>query len=188
MWRFIKRLAAVLAVVLALFAGYLAYLQLSGNFHAVVPGEVYRAAQMDGQRLARWKREYGIASILNLRGENPGQDWYEAERGVAERLGIVHVDFAMSAAQELDFDQVQRLLQIMRDAPKPMLIHCQGGADRTGLAAALYVAGIAQGGEDASEWQLSPLFGHIGMPLLSKAWPMDITWERMEPWLGFPDS
>ncbi|MBO9453696.1 tyrosine-protein phosphatase [Paracoccus sp. R12_1] len=188
MWRWIRRCLAGVGVVMAAAIIYLAYLQLSGNFHAVVAGEVYRAAQMDGQRLARWKREHGIATVLNLRGENTGADWYEAERGVAERLGIGHIDFRMSAARSLDRAQVQDLLQVMRDAPKPLLIHCMGGADRTGLASALYVAGIAGGGEEAAEWQLSPIFGHIGIPGLSRAYPMDVTWEDMEPWLGFPDS
>lgn len=177
-----------MAVLLAVFVGYLALLQLSGNFHAVVPGQIYRAAQMDGQKLARWKREHGIASILNLRGENTGADWYEAERGVADRLGIRHLDFRMSAAKELTAAEVQALLALMRDAPKPMLIHCMGGADRTGLASALYVAGIAGGSEAAAEWQLSPIFGHIGIPWVSRAWAMDATWERVEPLLGFPDS
>ncbi|MDO5706646.1 MAG: hypothetical protein Q4G49_16470 [Paracoccus sp. (in: a-proteobacteria)] len=68
------------------------------------------------------------------------------------------------------------------------MIHCKSGADRTGLAAALYVAGIAKGGEFAAEWQLSPRYGHIGIPWLSRAWPMDLTWEAMEPALGFPES
>lgn len=186
--RWLKRTAAVAASLLLTFVAYLAYLQLSGNFHAVVAGQVYRAAQMDGQKLVRWKRDHGIATILNLRGQNDGADWYETERAVADRLGIAHLDFRMSAANELTPDEVQALLALMRDAPKPMLIHCMGGSDRTGLASALYVAGIAGGGEEAAEWQLSPIFGHIGIPWLSNAWAMDVTWENVEPMLGFPDS
>lgn len=188
MRRWARRVACGAGIVLAGFVLWLAWLQVTGNFHAVVAGEAYRAAQMDGQRLARWKRQHGIASILNLRGDNTGADWYEAERGTADRLGIVHLDFRMSAATELSAEEVQALLQLMRDAPKPMLIHCQAGADRTGLAAALYVAGISGGGEAAAEWHLSPVFGHIGIPWLSRSWPMDLNRERMEPWLGFTDS
>lgn len=184
----VRRLLAVLAIAAPLLVAYLAYLQISGNFHQVSPGRVYRAAQMDGQALARWKREYGIASVLNLRGENTGADWYETERAVADRLGIRHIDFRMSASNELDQQQVQALLKVMRDAPKPMLIHCMGGSDRTGFASALYVAGIERRGEMAAEWQLSLAFGHVGIPWVSKAWAMDQTWERIEPWLGFPDS
>lgn len=185
MWRWIKRGAAAVALTLVGVTGYLGWLQASGNFHEVSPGTVYRAAQMDGQALARWKREYGIASVLNLRGENSGADWYETELALSDRLNIEHIDFRMSASTELTGPEALALADVMRNAPKPMLIHCRGGSDRTGLASALYVAQIDKQGESAAEWQLSLAFGHIGIPWLSKAWPMDRTWERIEPWLGF---
>lgn len=174
-----------LGIVLFALVGYLGWLQFSGNFHEVSPGTVYRAAQMDGQVLARWKREYGIASVLNLRGENAGADWYETELALTDRLGIEHIDFRMSASKELRGPEVLRLIKVMRDAPKPMLIHCQAGADRTGLASALYVAAIDGKTEGSAEWHLSLAYGHNGIPWISKAWPMDETWERIEPWFGF---
>lgn len=177
-----------LAFGLIAVVGYLAFLHVSGNFHVVSNGQVYRAAQMDGQALVRWHQQHGIASILNLRGENTGEDWYETERAVSERLGITHIDFRMSAQKELTQPEVEALMKIMQDAPKPMLIHCMAGADRTGLASAMYVAGIEKLGEDAAERQLSLTYGHVGLPWISKAWAMDRTWERIEPWLGFPGS
>lgn len=184
----IKRLALLCVCLLICTVGYLSYLQISGNFHPVSPGTVFRAAQMDGQKLARWKREHGIASILNLRGQNDGEDWYETERGVADRLGITHIDFPMSASTELTDTEVQALIEVMRGAPKPLLIHCRAGADRTGIAAALYLAGIEGRSEAVAEAHLSLAYGHIGLPWVSKAWAMNVTWERIEPWLGYPDS
>lgn len=188
MWRGTRRLLGVLGIIFAITVCYLGFLHLSGNFHEVSNGQVYRAAQMDGQALARWKREYGIASVLNLRGENAGADWYETELALTNHLNIKHIDFRMSARKELDKEQVMALIEVMKAAPKPLLIHCLGGADRTGLASALYVAGVDKGGEEAAEWQLSLAYGHIGIPWISQAWPMDTTWEDMEAWLGFPNS
>ncbi|MFD1795352.1 protein tyrosine phosphatase [Paracoccus aurantiacus] len=188
MWRAIRRGLAVLGILLIGCIGYLAYLQLSGNFHEVSPGAVYRAAQMDGQKLVRWNRDHKIASVLNLRGQDDGTDWYETEKAVTDRLGIKHIDFRMSASSELTADEARKLIEIMRDAPKPMLIHCKSGADRTGLASALYVAGIDGGTEGEAERQLSAIYGHIGLPAVSAAYAMDKTWERMEPELGFYDS
>lgn len=187
MKRILKRTALLMLLPSIAIVGYLAFLQLSGNFHVVSDGQVYRAAQMDGQALARWSREHGIASVLNLRGSNAGADWYETERAVSDRLGLEHIDFRMSARKELTDPEVQALLAIMEAAPKPLLIHCMGGADRTGIAAALYVAGIEGRGEDAAERQLSLEYGHINLPW-AQAWAMNVTWERIEPWLGFHDS
>ena len=84
--------------------------------------------------------------------------------------------------------EVMRLIEVMRAAPKPLLIHCQGGADRTGLALALYAAVIDDCGAEAAEWQLPLRYGHISVPGPGRAWPMDQTWEAMEPLIAFTDS
>jgi protein tyrosine/serine phosphatase len=73
---------------------------------------------------------------------------------------------------------------MLKDAPKPILIHCRGGADRTGLASVLYsqrIAGIPTG---RAEQQLSLYFGHVGVPLISSAYAMDLTWEMLERHYG----
>lgn len=185
MRRLIIRAAQTLALTTATLIAFLAYLHVSGNFHAVSAGQVYRAAQLSPEQLARWQAQHGIASVLNLRGENAGRDWYDAEVAASQNLGLTHIDFRMSAGKALRGPEALRLIEVMRDAPKPLLIHCQAGSDRTGLASALYVAGIEGGSEAAAEWQLSLRYGHFGIPWLSAAYPMDETWEQIEPWLGF---
>jgi protein tyrosine/serine phosphatase len=75
------------------------------------------------------------------------------------------------------------LIALMRDAPKPILIHCLAGADRTGLASVIYLQQIAHIDEDTAEWQLSPIYGHLNLPFL-KAYAMDETWAGLEQLLG----
>lgn len=94
----------------------------------------------------------------------------------------------MSASEQLPEARARELLELLRRAPKPILIHCQGGADRSGLAAALYLAAIANAGEERAESQMSLRYGHIAVPYLSAAYPMDESWEVLEPWLGFMGS
>ncbi|MGG7517684.1 fused DSP-PTPase phosphatase/NAD kinase-like protein [Allorhizobium undicola] len=178
------RLAAGLLLCLVVSAGYLGYLRLTGNFNTVIEGEVYRSAQPTPAMLKSYMARYHIRSVINLRGANPGRPWYDAEVSAASELGLAHVDFRISARKELSKDQVMRLIEIMKTAPKPMLIHCQAGADRSGLASALYVAAVAGQGEAAAERQLSLLFGHLPLPFIAEA-AMDRTFEAMEPVLDF---
>ncbi len=184
----LKRSGAGLGVALLLAGAFLGYRQLSGNFHTVVPGVVYRSAQPSADQLTAYVREHGIRSIIDLRGApKPGSPRYEAEYVTAQKLDVVHYEFRMSASTELNQQEAAQLIDLMRRAEKPVLIHCQAGADRSGLASALYLAAIADKGEEAAERQISFWYGHISLPV-SAAFAMDRTWEKLEPWLGFPSS
>ncbi|QDG92819.1 protein tyrosine phosphatase [Rhizobium sp. NIBRBAC000502774] len=160
--------------------GYLLAIQLLGNFHEVVAGQLYRSNQPSSEQLVRYTRDHGIKTVINLRGENESEDWYKDEIKTSRELGLTHIDFGMSARHELDMAKVNQLVAIMRDAPKPILIHCKSGADRTGLATALYLGRVAYLGEKAAESQLSVRYGHIGIPYLSETYAMDQTWENVE--------
>lgn len=181
------RLVLVLLMPAAGLGGWLGYLQVSGNFHSVVAGELYRSAQPGATDLRLAVGSYGIRSVINLRGANSGAGWYREEIAASAALGVQHFDFPMSADRALTLRQAAKLIALMRQAPKPLLIHCQGGADRSGLAAALYLAAIEGRSEAESEAQISLRYGHLSTPLAA-AWPMDRTFETLEPWLGFSDS
>ena len=164
--------------------GFFGAEHLSGNFHAVVAGELYRSAQPDAVRIALYGERYGIRTIVNLRGENRGSPWYDAEVAEARRLGINHIDFRMSAGTKLTQGRASDLIELFRTARKPILIHCLNGVDRTGLAGALYVAAVAKRGEEAAESQMSLRYGHFPLPGF-KAYAMYETFEDLEPWLGY---
>jgi protein tyrosine/serine phosphatase len=177
---------STLAVVLPMGV-YLGVLQLTGNFHPVIAATLYRSAQPSAAEIKQYYTKYGIRTIVNLRGENDGARWYAAEVDEARRLGITLIDFKMSAGRQLTQDRAAKLIDTLKHAEKPILIHCRGGADRSGLVSALYLAAIAKQGEQAAEGQISIRYGHISLPF-SRAYAMDRTFEALEPWLGFPDS
>jgi protein tyrosine/serine phosphatase len=178
----------VMAASIAVLGGHLGYLALTRNFHPVVANEVYRSAQVAPDDITAYRSDYGIRSILNLRGAASGEAWYDDEIAASAALGLSHEDFAMSASVELSDAEAERLIALMRRMPKPMLVHCRHGADRTGLAMSLYLAAITGTDEETAEGQLSLWFGHFGVPVLSDAWPMDESWERLEKGLGFVES
>jgi len=175
----------VLFVMAGLYAGAL---QLLGNFHTVLNGTLYRSGQPTAEQIAAYHARYGIQTIVNLRGDNAGSPWYDQEVAISQKLGIKHIDFRMSARKELPQPRAEELISLLRMAPKPLLVHCNGGADRSGLASALFIAAIAKKGEFAAENQLSFRFGHVSIPYLSSSFAMDNTFEDLEPWLGFSGS
>lgn len=183
-----RKLALCSAGALFLIVGgYSSYLAATDNFHTVIPGEVYRSSQPSAETIADVEKRYGIKTILNLRGDSGRPQWYEEEVAQSKALGITHIDFGMSAGTELTPEKAEALIKIMRDAPKPILIHCRSGADRTGLASALYLAAIAKTNEKTAESQMSIFYGHVGLPI-SASFAMDRTFEMMEPVLGLNDS
>ena len=122
------------------------------NVHEVKPGKVFRSAQLSGERLTQLIDQHGLKSVLNLRGAAPGEAWYDEERATARQNNVAHLDFAMSSKRDVSPAEADELIRIMREAPKPMLIHCWAGADRTGLASALYLYAVDdQSAEDAAK-------------------------------------
>jgi len=175
---------ATLALVtpIAVLGIYLGFLRASGNFHEVLPGQLYRSAQPTPGQLARYIQRYGIKTVINLRGPSE-QKWYRDEVATTSRLAIQHLDFRMTASRQLSDGESEELIALMKDAPKPLLIHCKAGADRTGLASVIYLQQVAGVDEETAEWQLSPLYGHVALPFL-RAYAMDRSWLSLEHLLG----
>ena len=184
MRRILKRALIGIVTFIAVVAIFLEVQIQFGNFHEVIPGELYRSAQVEAGDLTRYHQEHKIASVLNLRGNNTGTPWYDDEVREAKQLNIKHIDFSMKASRELTKEQALALIDIMRNAPKPLLIHCHAGADRTGLASALYVAAIANQGEWAAEKQMWMTYGHLPF-WINSSYAMNRTFERLEPYLGY---
>jgi hypothetical protein len=120
-------------------ATFLAWNAASGNFGTVVPGEVYRSAQMSAGGLSRTVRDHKVKTVLNLRGKNVASAWYRGEREAALGLGATQVDVAMSSCVWMSRTQLRTLVDVLQTCEKPVLMHCQWGAERTGLASAFAV-------------------------------------------------
>ena len=158
-------------------ATYAGYLSLSGNIHAVEPGVVYRSGQLDADQLQQLIDRAHIRSILNLRGANADQGWYRDEQLVAAANGVHSIPLGISANREPSMATLRQIEAAIRAAPKPLLIHCMGGADRSGLASAIYEYAVAGQSADAARGQLSLAYGHFPW-LTSRTGAMDRAFER----------
>ncbi|MFH2068581.1 MAG: dual specificity protein phosphatase family protein [Candidatus Omnitrophota bacterium] len=149
------------ASVLVLTAGsvYL-HFDRTGNFRIVSPGRVYRSGQLTEKQLEEYAGKYGLKSILNLRGKNERADWWKKEVAVADRLGLKHYDLGLSSRKEPTEQELQELIAVLQEAPKPLLIHCFGGADRSGLASAIYLCRFEGYPYEKARKQLSFIYGH----------------------------
>jgi protein tyrosine/serine phosphatase len=161
-----------LGLLLAPVGGYSGMLAYTGNLHPVSEGVLYRSAQLSKQQFADAIQQYQLRSILNLRGAHAGEAWYDDEIAASREAGIEHYDYPMSAKRQLSREQIEPLLQIVRSAPKPLLIHCRSGADRTGLVAALFRLAIEHASPEEADRQLSLRYGHFPY-LTSKTEAMD---------------
>jgi protein tyrosine/serine phosphatase len=176
--RGIRRLLLLLLLAGLALGAFVLSVIAHHNFHIVSPGLVYRSAQMNAGALATVIPEYGIKSILNLRGAAEGKDWYAAEINTSRRLGVQHYDYALSAGRELKDDEMDQILATIRSAPKPILIHCKAGADRSGLVGALYLYSVEGQPAQSAQSQLAVFYGHVPHLLWSDTIAMDNSFWR----------
>ena len=109
------------------------------NFHWVVPGEAARAMQPWAGGVRRFLKNRGIRAIINLRGRNDDLGWWKTETALAQGEGIAHRDAMLDSRKIPTRDMLVRLIEAFDTAPRPFLLKCSGGQDRTSFAAALYL-------------------------------------------------
>ena len=160
-----------LAAVSASYAAYCGVIRWTGNLSVVEDGKFYRSAQLDEAGFERVIKDYRIRSILNLRGAS-NQPWYRAEVAVSKAFGVEHYDYRLHSDQTVTPKQIDEILNIISAAPKPILVHCSAGSDRTGLVSAVYLFGLESAGPDEAAMQLSFVYGHFPY-LTSKTGAMD---------------
>jgi hypothetical protein len=165
--------AAVLAAVVAIAAASRLFV---GAVSTVIPGQVYRSRQLDPEKLEAEAKRLALRSILNLRGERDGETWYRAELEVSKRLGIEHRDLRLSSERLPSRERFRALVEALAALPRPVLLHCSAGVDRSGFAAG--VAVLAAGGDlSAARSELGPIAGLLSRSVLPRVL------DRYEGWL-----
>lgn len=159
--RITKAMLGIICAVALVSLSRFWYLEEQGNFHPITRGEAYRSAQLDEDELEYYIKKYSIRSVINLRGKHNDEKWYTDEIDICRKIGVNHLDLGLSARRKPSQSELQALLTLFNTAPRPVLIHCQAGADRSGLAAALWKIVIDRAPKSEGRKQLSILFGHM---------------------------
>jgi len=159
----LKKVAVTVSLLILVAGATYLYIDQHGNFRTVSPGRVYRSGQLTEKQLTKYAKEYNIQSILNLRGRNEQSDWWKEEIAASIRLGIKHYDVGLSSDKEPVEKEIQELVAVLQEAPKPLLIHCLAGADRSSLVSAMYLYRFEKYPYKKARRQLSFIYGHSAL-------------------------
>jgi protein tyrosine/serine phosphatase len=101
------------------------------NLHRVTPN-FYRSAQPDAQGFAEIVKRYAVRSVVSLRA-------FHSDNPLTKGLPLRLYDFPMHT-WHIEREDVVGALRALRISTLqgPTLLHCEHGADRTGLITALY--------------------------------------------------
>ena len=104
------------------------------NF-AMVSTQLYRGAQPTDDSFSELKK-LGIDMVVNLRHET---DEIARERNLVEAQGMRYVSIAWRGKENPKTEQVAQFLGLLRENPdQKVFVHCERGAERTGVMVACY--------------------------------------------------
>lgn len=96
-----------------------------------ITGNIYRSQQPSKEGFKALKEQLGIKTIINLRE-------FHSDTSKASAQGLVVEELSVKTWHIEDEDVVKVLSILRKKENGPFLIHCQHGADRTGVMSAMY--------------------------------------------------
>ena len=108
------------------------------NFDVVEPGKVYRSGELTSGAMERVIQDNDIALVIDLGAHHTGSDGAKREARTVEVLGVERILLPLFGDGTGDPNRYVEALRRMREADGAVLVHCAAGAQRTGVAIALY--------------------------------------------------
>jgi len=161
--RLMLKLKWIVTISLAMAIGGTIWWHISLNprFSPVIKDQVYRSAQLSASRLDAVIQAYGIRTLIVLLGSEKGALWYENEKAVAERHQVQMLNIGFSSHELPQYSRLNQLVDALLSAPRPILLHCYRGADRSGMASAIALILNDESTLETIEKQFSWRFGVI---------------------------
>lgn len=114
------------------------------HFAIVEEGVLYRSGQPDEAGWKSLRDRYGIRTVIDLREEKPSEPWAVLERAFCAENGIRQIRLPVGGNRLTD-QELRTIIETASDPQcQPVLIHCEAGSSRTGIAVAAYRV-VAQG-------------------------------------------
>jgi hypothetical protein len=151
------------------------------NVHTVIPGRVYRTAQLTPDRLRAFIAEKQIKTVVNLRGVCAETPWYLGECRTTHAADVNQEDITFSAKRFPAPAEMQRLVEVLDHTAYPIVFHCQRGADRTGMASTIARLLLTSDDLPTARRQLWPRYGHVAV---GRTAVLDEFFDYYEKWLG----
>jgi len=129
------------------------------NFHKV-DEDVYRSAQMNPYTLKKYIKKYNLKTIITFRQDINKSPLSQMEKKICEEMGVNFVRIGLTSRKLPKKQKLQQLKEAFENYPKPMLMHCKAGADRTSLGSFLYLYWNGKIEEAKKQFSFFK-FGHI---------------------------
>lgn len=104
---------------------------------AKVTDQIWRGPQPNPLHLRRLAKK-GLKTIVNLRGPTVYGS-YALAKNAAQKYGLKFIDLPIYSGSAPLKEHIHALHDLFQTIEKPALLHCKSGADRSGLAAVLYL-------------------------------------------------
>lgn len=128
------------------------------NLHSI-DSVAYRCSQPSPRFIKKLKQK-GFKTIINLRGtSSTAAVAMEAE--ACKKLGIRLFSIRLSSRRLPLVTEIEHFKEILSDIEAPFVIHCKSGADRAGLASALYLLLVKKTSVAEAKEQFSLKYFHL---------------------------
>jgi protein tyrosine phosphatase (PTP) superfamily phosphohydrolase (DUF442 family) len=138
-----KKFTLITFALLLTFVGLVYFLYnryYPSQVYPVIEGKFYRSGQLSAKLLEKAITGKGLKTIVNLRGKFNDARWYVHETELANKYHVKMYDIGLSPNDLPQYRKLLAIIDAINTAERPVLFHCNKGADRSGLVSALAVA------------------------------------------------
>jgi hypothetical protein len=107
------------------------------NLHSVIDGDVYRSGMMNDEELNDLITRLKLRTVVSVHGGHDGLPWFVAQKRACFARGVQLYVVDLPEDVLPTCEEMQSLVTVLDQAPRPILLQGRFGFARAGLAAAV---------------------------------------------------